>query len=364
MARRAPGEGSVFRRGDGLWVASLQVDGARRSVYGSTRSEAVAKLRELRRQATGCLPDPGKRTVSDLIEEWLRAAAPTLKPRTVADYQQTARLHVLPALGNRRLSKLTPDSIQRLYAALQARGTMRAAQKCHALLHRACRMAVLWRWLAENPCDRVLVPKHTAARKTVWNTEQLRTFLAGTREHWLFPLWHTLMATGCRVGEALALTWADVGFDDSCIRIDKTLQRLGGEWVTGRPKTAAGERTIALPAEAVAVLRQQRGRQVLQGIAGDLVFANLAGGPLHTSTVAHALRRECDRLGVPRVTPHGLRHLHASLLLDAGLPVPTVSARLGHATPAVTMSIYAHEVRRRDDAGAEAISRALENLAK
>ncbi len=358
MARRTSGEGSVLRRGDGRWQASLQVDGQRRTVYGATRSEAVAKLSELKRQAGGGLPDPGKRTVSDLIDEWLSTAAPTLKPRTVADYRQTCALYILPALGNRRLSKLTPDSIQRLYATIQARGAMRTAVLVHALLHRACRMAVLWRWLAENPCDRVQRPQHRARRKDVWTPEQLRTFLESARDHWLYPLWHTLLASGCRVGELLALTWQDVDFDAAAIRIAKTLQRVAGEYFTGSPKTAAGERTISLPAEAMQVLRQQRGRQVLASQASEYVFPNLAGGPLHVSTVGHALARECDRLGLPRVTPHGLRHLHASLLLAEGLPLPAVSARLGHANTQVTATVYAHALPGQDD-GARAIARAL-----
>jgi integrase len=356
--RRASGEGSVFKRGDGRWVASLQVDGARRTCYGRTRSEAVAKLAELKRQAAGGLPDPGKRTVSDLIEEWLHAAAPTLKPRTLADYRQTARLHVLPTLGSKRLNKLTPDTVQRLYATLQARGAMRAAQKCHALLHRACRMAVLWRWLAENPCDRVLVPKHSPARKTVWSAEQLRAFLEGSAQHWLFPLWLLLVTAGLRSGEARALTWADVDFDANTIHVNKTRQRIDGEWVITTPKTAAGERVVSLPPETMQSLRQQRGRQVLAGLAGDLVFTSAKGSALHEAGVARALAQECVRLGLPRVTPHGLRHLHASLLLAEGLPLPAVSARLGHANTQVTATVYAHALPGQDD-GARAIARAL-----
>jgi len=318
----------------------------------------VAELAELKRQAAGGLPDPGKRTVSDLIDEWLRAAAPTLKPRTVADYRQTARLHVLPALGHRRLSKLAPDSIQRLYTALQARGAMRAAEKCHALLHRACRMAVLWRWLAENPCDRVLVPKHTPARKTMWTAGELGAFLEGSAQHRLYPLWLLLIAAGLRSGEARALTWADVDLEAGAVHVTKALQRIGGAWALSTPKTEAGQRAVSLPAEVMAVLRQQRGRQVLAGLAVDLVFTTSKGKPLHEADVAHALARECTRLGLPRMTPHGLRHLHASLLLSEGLPLPAVSARLGHANTQVTASVYAHALPGQDD-GARAIARVL-----
>ncbi len=358
MSRRTRGEGSIIRRKDGRWQASLQVAGVRRAVYGKTRSEVAGKLHELKRQATGGMPDPGRRTVSDLLTAWLETAEPTLRPATFDQYQRCSRLYILPTLGEVKLSRLEPVQIERLLAGIQAKGHRRTASLTYAILHRAGVFAVRWRWLPENPCTRVQKPQWRAPRKTVWTQDQLHTFLIGAREHRLFPLWHTLLATGCRLGELLALTWQDVDLDMAVIHISKTLQRIGGEWVIGEPKTASGMRTVTLPAEAVQVLRQQRGRQLLGGLASELVFPNLAGHPLHISTVEHALARECDRLGLPRVTPHGLRHLHASLLLAEGLPLPAVSARLGHANTQVTATVYAHALPGQDD-GARAIARAL-----
>ena len=365
MARER-GAGSITQRKDGSWQASLQVGRVRRTVYGRTRSEVARKLADLRQQAAGGLPDPGKRTLSDLLAAWLEAASPTLRPKTLNDYRRICGLHILPVLGAVKLSRLEPIQVERLLAGIQAQGHKRTAALVYAVLHRACVFGVRWRWLGENPLDRVQKPQHRAARKDVWTPEQLRTFIEGTREHWLFPLWYTLIVSGCRVGELLALTWGDVGFDTGTLHIDKTLQRLAGKVAVGRPKTEAGQRTIALPAEAMKVLKAQKGRQALQRIqAGegwqnerDLVFTGLAGQPLHVSTVEHALRRECERLGVPALTPHGLRHLHASLLLAEGAPLPVVSSRLGHANTQVTASVYAHAVRGQDD-GAQAIERAL-----
>ena len=366
--RRAPGEGCIYRRSDGRWEGSLQVDGRRKTVYGKTRQQVLAKLAELRKQAaaSGALPDPGRRTVDDLLTAWLEAVRPNVKPSTAEHYELLADTYLRPGLGGILLAKLTPHRIQVHLAKLQDRP--RVAQLTYHVLKQACGLAVCWRWLGENPCDRVLRPQYRARRKDVWTPEQLRTFLEGTREHWLFPLWHVLLASGCRLGELLGLAWRDVDFDRGCIRIARTLQRVGGEYILGEPKTEAGRRTIALPAEAMAVLKAQRGRQAIAHMqAGeqwrnehDLVFTAPTGAPLHRAVVEHALRRECDRLGLPAVTPHGLRHLHGSLLLDQGLPVPAVSARLGHAHPGVTMSVYAHLVGNRDDAGARAISKALE----
>jgi len=355
MSRRTRGEGCVHQRKDGRWQASLQVAGTRRTVYGRTRSGVVARLAELKRQAGCVLPDPGKRTVADLLAAWLETAEPTLRPKTLHEYTRIGELHILPTLGAVKLARLEPLRIERVLAGIAAR---RQAQHTYMVLHRACVFAVRWRWLSENPIDCVQRPQHRAARKAVWTQEQLQAFIQGTREHWLYPLWHTLLASGCRVGELLALTWQDVDFDAGSITIAKTLQRVAGEVVLNAPKTEAGERVVILPAEAMALLRQQRGRQVLAGLASVYVFPNLAGGALHISTVEHALARECDRLGLPRVTPHGLRHLHASLLLAEGLPLPAISRRLGHANTQVTAAIYAHALPGQDD-GATAIARAM-----
>ena len=360
--------GSVYQRSDGYWAASLQTDGVRKVLYGKTEREARQKLARLQGQlaTVGGLPDPGRRTVDDLLDRWLETIHPALKPRTVADYEDLCRLYIRPAIGKVKLAKLTPDQVQRLYSSLQSKGLDRAPTHVHAALHRACKLAVLWRWLPENPCDRVLPPSYAAPRKDVWDRQQLKTFLDGAAERTLSPLWVATIATGCRLGELMGLAWADVDLPAGVVKVRGNLQRIRGEWVKSTPKTQAGERTITLPAEGVTALKTQRARQAEWRLKAGadwqdtgLVFTGLKGQPLQPSVVEHALARECERLGLPKVTPHGLRHLHASLLLDAGLPVPVVSARLGHARPSITMSIYAHRVGQDDRQAAEALARAL-----
>lgn len=368
MPRRSSGEGSIVHRQDGRWQASLQVEGHRRAVYGRTRSEAAAKLEDLRRQAVqaGTLPDPGRRTVGDLLDTWLDTVAPTLKPRTLADHAYTCATYLVPALGSVPLTKLTPQRIQHLLNRLQAEGLDRTAQLTYRRLSQALDLAVRWGWLAANPCARVDPPRHQAERKTLWTYEELRRFLAGTAKHWAHALWLFLIASGCRLGEALALEWGDIDLASGTVSITKTAQRLAGERVVSGPKTSSGTRHISLPMSATKSLRDHRAAQAKNRLhlgiawqAGDCVFTSSAGNPLAHGTVEHLLQQECDRLLLPRLTPHALRHLSASLLLAEGLPVPDVARRLGHATPAVTMAIYAH-ARGNDNAAAEAIGKAME----
>jgi integrase len=358
-SRRSPGEGSITRRRDGRWQASLQADGHRRFVYGKTRQECAAKLDALKRQAAraGVLPDPGKRTLDDLLDAWLDAKSPILKPRTLADYQAICTRYLRPALGKVRLNKLTPDRIHRLYARYQANGQGRTALKVYRALSQALALAVRWGWLANNPCERVDVPRYRPERKGVWTAKELRRFLDGTADHPLHPLWVFLATTGCRLGEALALTWADVDLVAGTITVTKSAQRINGQWVTTEPKTQAGTRTIAVPAETVAALRRQATYRLAHG-AGPLVFGNELGQPLTNGRIAWHMRQGCHRLGLPSLSPHGLRHLHASLLLAEGLPLPEVSRRLGHANPSITAQVYSHAVRD-DTAAVAAIERAL-----
>lgn len=368
MSRRAPGEGSISRRKDGLWQASLQVAGVRRTVYARTEGEARRKLADLRKQAAvqGALPDGGRRTLDDLLDAWLAVKAPNWRPRTLQDWRYVCDVHLRPSLGRVRLSKLSPERVQHHLLRLEALGHRRTALKVYRALRAACALAVRWGWLVRNPCDRVDPPRYRPERRGVWTPQQVRAFLDGTEDHWLHPLWCFLVATGCRLGEALGLTWEDVGWQGSTVAVRRALQRVDGEWLLQEPKTRASERTLTLPPEGMRVLRRQRAQQaewrLRAGARWDnernLVFTGQDGRPLHQATVTCALRQECQRLGLPPLTPHGLRHLHASLLLDAGLPLPQVAQRLGHANTQVTASVYSHALRGEDGAAA-AIGRVL-----
>lgn len=364
--RHNNGEGTIVQRPNGTYAAALRCNGVRRWVYGKTEKEVRRKLAELQRQATrqGQLPDPGKRNVNDLLDAWLEAASATLKPRTTETYRQLCDDHIRPKIGGMRLSRLTPDVVQRLIAPLQREGKTRTAQKVYRALHRACALAVLWGWLPSNPCDRIVKPRHTYGQREVWTQEELGRFLEGAREHPLYPLYLLLVSTGLRLGEALALRWNALDLAAGTLEVRQSVQRIRGEWVFSAPKSRAGIRVISIPREVVHELRRYRARQIEQRgpaawAADGLVFCNREGGPLNPSVAEHGLKRLCQRLDITVVTPHGLRHLHASLLLSEGLPIPDVSRRLGHASPAITMTTYAHVVGRQEDAAVQAISKVI-----
>jgi len=369
-ARRANHTGTITRRKDGRYQGFIRIEGVRRSVYGTSEREVSKKLDALRTQAIvfGGLPNPGTRMVSDLLDAWFAASASALRRQTVTSHVGVCDRHIRPAIGSIRLSRLDPYHIQRLYAELEAKGFARIPTTVHAILHRAFRLAVLWKWLPENPCDRVIRPTYAAPRKAMWTDAQLRAFFNGIGDHRHGPLWTFLISSGCRLGEALALTWDDIEGDT--IRISKSMHQMKGEWVIGEPKTEAGRRTITLPASAVGALRRQRARQAEHRLrAGgswpetNLVFATPKGAPLFRSTVCRALFVTCKRLGVPALSPHGLRHLSASLLLSHGMPVTAVSARLGHSKVSVTLDVYSHLVGGEDREAAGILGKVMGGVA-
>ena len=129
MSRKNPGEGSISQRSSGTWQATIQVDGTRKTVYGKTEREVKKKLASLQRQVAvkNSLPTPGRRTVQDLVDEWLSTVGPSLKPRSLANYPYFMRAYVSPVLGHVPPGRITPTHIQRLYTSFLDRGLTRTA---------------------------------------------------------------------------------------------------------------------------------------------------------------------------------------------------------------------------------------------
>lgn len=362
------GTGSVYQRSDGRWCASLMHNGKRRSVYAKTEREAKKKLVALQAEvgASGILAQPGRHTVEEVLVTFLDHKRRTVRDRTLADYEASATRHIVPALGSIRLSRLTPERISGWLDGLRRRGIGRQARMAYGVLRGALELAVRWGRLANNPCSRVDIPAYRAKRKEVWTTTELKRFLAETNTDWRGPLWVVAVLSGCRLGELLALRWEDTDLERKMINVHRSGQWIRGTWVEGEPKTRSGRRTISLPDVAVMALTQQRAQQGQWRNAAptgpwddNRVFTSHTGAPLDGPNLARALRVRCADIGVPEITPHSFRHLSASLLLQAGLTVTEVSARLGHASPSITLSIYAHVVEKNDQRAAEALARSL-----
>ena len=172
--------------------------------------------------------------------------------------------------------------------------------------------------------------------------------------------------TGMRLGEVLALRWSRIDLDGKRLLVREALEPTKGGVGFKTPKTKAGRRDITLPDILVGVLREHRRAQLqlrMQlglGRPDDaLLFSQLDGSPLHPSNVSSDWGEFAGRIGMPEITFHGLRHTHASQLIASGVDIVTISKRLGHARPSVTLAIYAHMFTSDDSKAAAAINAAL-----
>lgn len=222
----------------------------------------------------------------------------------------------------------------------------------HTILHRAFRDAVRWGKLTRNPAAAADPPKPGSRNRgavKAWPDDVLGDFLDREADDRYGPLWHFLATTGMRRGEVLGLRWRDVDLEAGVVSVHQTLIVVDHRPEFGLPKTTSGARAVELDEDTVAVLRDQRRRQLEERLlmgAGwrdhDLVFCRPTGEPYHPDRVSREFTRRVRRYDLPRIPVHGLRHTWATLALKAGVHPRVVQERLGHSTIAITLEIYSH----------------------
>ena len=195
----------------------------------------------------------------------------------------------------------------------------------------------------------------------VWTVEQLGSFLDTARSHRLFAFYRLAAYTGARRGELLYLRWEAINLDAAEVTFGGSTAVVRGQRVEGTTK-GGRSRTISLDRDTVSVLREHRRQQAEERLAAGsawndtdgLVLVSRWGEPLYPDTVTALMTKLISAYNrsitspatpLPPARLHDLRHLHATTLLLAGVPVHVVAARLGHADPAVTLRVYSHVLR-------------------
>ena len=336
-----------------------------------TEEDAKAARDEARvRARRGEYVNRSTSTVADYLAEWVDAHASTVKPKTLAGYRHDIDHYIVPRIGRMRLQALRPAVISKLYRDLAEHGGRDGAplsaitiSHIHRTLRKALADAVdVEQLLAANPAARSKRPKSSAVEPIqVWTVEQLGSFLAAARSHRLFAFYRLAAYTGARRGELLYLRWSAVDLDAAEVTFGGSTAVVRGQRVEGTTK-GGRSRTVSLDRETVAVLREHRRQQNEERLAagsawndsGGLVFTSRWGEPLYPDTVTALMTKlinQHNKSATPPAKPlpharlHDLRHLHATTLLVAGVPVHVVAARLGHADPAVTLRVYSHVLR-------------------
>lgn len=377
--RRLNGEGSIYQRNDGRWCCQIAIEGKPRYLYGKTAQEVKDKRDELKDQASkGILPEPNKVTV----EQWLKTRMEvykkdSLKPSTYHSYNQLIRLHINPRIGDKKVKDLKPSHIQKLINECYREGRKdgtgglsgRTVKYIHSILLQALDQAIKEKLIAYNPAsaDSINLPRHEKPDIQPLYTEQARGFLQAIKNNSLYPLYLMDISTGLRRGELLGLKWQDINFTDKTATIKRSLIQVGGKVVLQESvKTKKSKRIVSLTDDVIAELKRLKARQaqdklsIGQAYQNDgYVFCWEDGRPLRPDYVYHHFVDLLEELNLPKSRFHDLRHSFATIMLEQGVDLETISAMLGHNSLAITADIYTHVRQEIQAAAANKMNDAL-----
>jgi integrase len=367
--RRGWAEGSIYKRkSDGRLVGSISLgyDGKgkrnRRFVYGSTKGEVQKKLRKLQSaNDAGALANSGTLTLSEWLTRWLENhARPRTRPATHKRYGELAQ-HVINRIGGIKLAALRAAHVESLYSALEKSGlSARTRQAVGQVLCAALKYAVRTQLIPFSPADAVSKPRPQHREMSVLTGEQMTRLLTAAKGSWNYALLAVACGTGLRIGELAALQWGDIDLDAGSLSVGRSLSAGKDGPVVGPPKSKNAIRTVALPGYCVDALRQHRAAMLMAGYISKPVFCNTAGGYLDKVCLLRRFFKPLlGRAGLPQVRFHDLRHSVASQLLSEGHNLKAVSRRLGHASAAFTLTVYAHVLPGDDEKLAKALDRRI-----
>ncbi|MGW2435585.1 tyrosine-type recombinase/integrase [Streptomyces goshikiensis] len=400
---RANGDGTVYQRKDGRWEAAGYVlapgnTRKRIRVYGTTRTEALAKLTEKIATSNRGVPVPSAQgSVSAYLTYWLEAVAVhQLRENTHTRYTACVNQYLVPGLGKKKLAKLTAKDVRtwlnqlrttcqccaRSIDAGRDQARCCAAGTCcskrlspltlayiHSVLKSALEHAVREEEITRNVARNVRTGTPRPRRFEPLTADEARQFLAAVRNDRLFALYELALRTGLRKGELLGLQWEDLDLQTGTASIRRTLQRTQTGGLTALPtKTRASERRIALPSECIHSFKEHREVQAGEREAAaevwkdnGLVFSTPAGGPIDPANLNRSFRALLDRAGLRRIRFHDLRHSTATLLLEQGVELVVIKELLGHAHIGVTATVYAHVRLRLQRDAIDVLGRTLHN---
>lgn len=328
----------------------------RRRVFGVTPEECLQKARELQvAAAQGMLATHERLTVGEWLKTWLEAKATRAAPTYRLKLEAHAK-HITAHLGSLELRKLRPGHVHTFVRALEAKGLAPSYRReVLGTLEAALERAVALELLPRNPAHPVKLEAAPVTRKVkAWDAATVARFLEVARPYRLYPLFYLGFATGLRREELLGLRWVDVDLGARTLRVEQTLTPDGGGIHIGPPKTRSSRRVVSFGPDVVGVLkewraRQEEERQILGELWEDsgLVFTSSTGHPLHPRNVNRDMRqviethnRKHPDAPLPHLSPHMMRHTHATLLAQKTKQIELVSRRLGHARPSITLDIY------------------------
>lgn len=373
--------GTIRQRRPGVWEVQVELprDASRRrfrtrTVRGTEADADLVRAQLVAELQTAAPTDTPTDTLAAWLVQWVddNEARKRWRPSTTRKHRENAG-RIPAALARAKLDRIRPVDIDRAYADLSRRYSPAVVRGVHATLRGALRDAARLGLIHTVPTEGARLPALQPGAQEAPTTEQVHAVLAHVAADPMWHAWFRLAAsTGARPSEVCALRWGDLESDVVTIRDAARLADSRGRAVTASrgTKTKRG-RAVTIDAATVAALAAWRTRRVQlhlrHGVplaASTLIFPAQRRPdtdlPLSPGAASHRWRKVWDQVGDGRAVPlYGLRHWSASSLLRAGVPVPDVARRLGHASAKMTLEVYGHHITDTSDVGAAAVARLL-----
>ena len=375
---------TVYRASVYLGVDKLTGKKARTTVTASTKKSVKIKAREavnaFAANGYSVKEKPTITTYRELVALWWESYKNTIKPNSQQSMEGIVRLHILPVFGDYKLDKLTTPIIQQQVNkwADKANKGEKGAYANYSFLNninrRILQYGVTMQVIQHNPARDVIIPRKQQNKEhkvKFFSNQELKQFLdyledldqSSYENLFDYVLYKTLLASGCRIGEALALEWSDIDLKKGIISISKTLNRYQE---TNTPKSKAGLREIDIDKATVSLLKQYKKRQQVQswqlGRSEGIVFTPFTTKYAYACLLRKRLQSHFKAAGVPDIGFHGFRHTHATIMLYAGIEAKDLQYRLGHSNISMTLNTYVHATKEGAKKAVSIFEAAISNL--
>lgn len=375
---------TVYRSSVYLGVDKLTGKKARTTVTANTKKGVKIKAREavnaFAANGYSVKEKPTITTYRELVALWWESYKNTIKPNSQQSMEGIVRLHILPVFGDYKLDKLTTPIIQQQVNkwADKANKGEKGAYANYSFLNninrRILQYGVTMQVIQHNPARDVIIPRKQQNKEhkvKFFSNQELKRFLdyledldqSSYENFFDYVLYKTLLASGCRIGEALALEWSDIDLKKGTISISKTLNRYQE---TNTPKSKAGLREIDIDKATVSLLKQYKKRQQVQswqlGRSEGIVFTPFTTKYAYACLLRKRLQSHFKAAGVPDISFHGFRHTHATIMLYAGIEAKDLQYRLGHSNISMTLNTYVHATKEGAKKAVSIFEAAISNL--
>ena len=309
-------------------------------------------------------------TVKSWVQTWYEVySRPHIRDSTRRFYEGYID-RIIPALGDIPLKKLTGRDIQKLYNDTKEHGRIRKEQKdkdpglsdtyvrgMHTMLHGCLQRAVKERLIPYNPSDDCIVPKVRKGEMKILPQESIAAYFKEAERRGVLAMFFLELSTGLRKGELAALLWEDLDTDARTLRVDKQATAVpgGGVKVT-RPKTETSIRTLSVPKETVELLKAEHAKHP----DNPYMFPSpVTGGMYYPDSINSLHEKILKGAGLPHIRLHDMRHTAATLMLQNGVDIKTVSGMLGHYDAGFTLRTYTHTTTKQQEAAANTMGTVL-----